>query len=102
MAVLSNITSIKIRGTYQTRDTGYLDDFRLHTARRGAAGHVASWIETCTCPTGYVGQFCEGCAHKYRHEPTNGGPFARCVPCNCNKHAESCEEDSGSNLFFSL
>lgn len=95
MSVLSNLTAIKIRGTYFPEGVGFIDDVKLKTARRGAAGQPANWIEFCTCPTGYVGQFCESCAHKYRHEPPNGGPFARCVPCNCNGHADSCEEDTG-------
>ncbi|KAK6627638.1 hypothetical protein RUM44_010117 [Polyplax serrata] len=95
MSVLANLTAIKIRGTYFSQGVGFLDEVKLRTARRGAAGQPANWIETCTCPSGYIGQFCESCAHKYRHEPPNGGPFARCVPCNCNGHADSCEEDTG-------
>lgn len=74
---------------------GFLDDVKLETARRGAAGTPAQWIELCTCPKGYVGQFCESCAPGYRHEPTSGGPFSPCVPCNCNGHADICDADTG-------
>ncbi|XP_046391414.1 laminin subunit gamma-1 isoform X2 [Ischnura elegans] len=95
MSVLSNLTAVKIRGTYTPEGVGFLDDVRLETARRGAAGKPATWIETCNCSLGYVGQFCESCAPGYRHEPANGGPFARCVPCNCNGHAEICEAETG-------
>ncbi|XP_071445859.1 laminin subunit gamma-1 [Hetaerina americana] len=95
MSVLSNLTAIKIRGSYTPEGVGFLDDVRLETARRGAAGKQATWIETCNCSLGYVGQFCESCAPGYRHEPANGGPFARCVPCNCNGHAEICEAETG-------
>jgi hypothetical protein len=49
----------------------------------------------CTCPDGYVGQFCESCAPGFRHEPANGGPFAPCVPCNCNGHADICDPETG-------
>lgn len=49
----------------------------------------------CTCPDGYVGQFCESCAPGYRHDPSNGGPFARCIPCNCNGHADVCDIETG-------
>lgn len=72
-----------------------MDDVRVETARRGAAGQPANWIEMCTCPDGYVGQYCESCAPGSRHEPANGGPFARCVPCNCNGHADICDAETG-------
>lgn len=68
---------------------------KLETAHRGAAGEPADWIEHCQCPTGYVGQFCESCAPGYHHDPPNGGPFALCVPCNCNGHADICETETG-------
>ncbi|XP_014218984.1 laminin subunit gamma-1 isoform X2 [Copidosoma floridanum] len=95
ISLLSNLTAIKIRGTYTHQGKGYLDDVRLETAHRGAAGEPADWVEHCTCPTGYVGQFCESCAPGYHHDPPNGGPFALCVPCNCNGHADICEAETG-------
>ncbi|XP_063244920.1 laminin subunit gamma-1 isoform X2 [Bacillus rossius redtenbacheri] len=95
ISVLSNLTAIKIRATYTPQGVGFLDDVKLETARRGAAGQPATWIERCTCPEGYVGQFCESCAPGYRHEPANGGSFAPCVPCNCNGHADYCEPETG-------
>ena len=58
MSILSNLTGIKIRATYTPRGSGFLDNVKLKTARRGAAGPPAPWIETCSCPDGYVGQFC--------------------------------------------
>ncbi|CAB3367583.1 Hypothetical predicted protein [Cloeon dipterum] len=95
MRILSNLTAIKIRGTYTLDGVGFLKDFKLQTARRDTAGKPANWIEMCTCPEGYVGQFCESCAPGYRHEPSYGGRFARCVPCNCNGHADICDADTG-------
>uniref|UniRef100_A0A1B6D2A0 Laminin subunit gamma-1 n=1 Tax=Clastoptera arizonana TaxID=38151 RepID=A0A1B6D2A0_9HEMI len=95
ISILSNLTAIKIRGTYTLQGVGFIDDVRLETARRGAAGAPATWIEMCTCPQGYVGQFCESCAPGYRHDPVSGGPFAPCVPCNCHGHAEICDADTG-------
>ncbi|XP_025424275.1 laminin subunit gamma-1 isoform X2 [Sipha flava] len=94
-SVLSNLTAIKIRGTYSDRGVGFLDDFSLQTARRGAPGLPANWVEMCTCPEGYIGQFCESCAPGSRHEPTSGGPFSPCVPCNCHGHASICDADTG-------
>nr|CAG4638917.1 EOG090X005Q [Daphnia magna] len=95
ISVLANLTAIRIRGSYTPRGSGYLDDVKLETARRGGSGSPANWIERCNCPEGYVGQFCESCAPGFRHEPANGGPFARCVPCNCNGHADICDAESG-------
>lgn len=95
MSILSNLTAIKIRSSYSDGGDAFLDDFELQTAHRGAAGNVAKWIEQCQCPEGYLGQFCESCAPGYRHSPANGGPFMPCIPCDCNKHAEICDSETG-------
>ncbi|UYV66192.1 LAMC3 [Cordylochernes scorpioides] len=73
--------------------SGFLDNVRLETAHR-APGPDATWVEICTCPEGYVGQFCESCAPGYRREGL-AGRFSRCIPCDCHGHAEYCDPDSG-------
>ncbi|KAJ3635456.1 hypothetical protein MTP99_008363 [Tenebrio molitor] len=95
MSILSNLTAIRIRATYAPRGTGYLDDVRLETASQGVAGRPALWVEQCACPAGYVGQFCESCEPGFRHSPSLGGPFMPCIPCDCNKHADICESETG-------
>lgn len=95
MSILSNLTAIKIRATYSDIGEAYIDDIELQTAHRGAAGFPATWIEQCVCPEGFLGQFCESCAPGFRHETANGGPFMRCIPCDCNKHAEICDSETG-------
>ena len=45
MAALSNITGILIRGTYVPLGHGYLDEVRVGSAKRGALGRQATWIE---------------------------------------------------------
>ncbi|GFY79495.1 laminin subunit gamma-1 [Trichonephila inaurata madagascariensis] len=95
ISILSNLTALKIKATYTPEGTGYLDNVRLDSAHRSPLGKEATWIEMCTCPEGYVGQFCESCAPGYRHDPANGGKFARCVPCNCHGHAEYCDPETG-------
>lgn len=76
---------------------GLLDDVRLVSGRRsvGPQSTRATFVELCSCPTGYVGQFCESCAAGYRRDPYGNGPFTRCIPCECNGHADYCDVDTG-------
>ncbi|CAB4054802.1 LAMC1 [Lepeophtheirus salmonis] len=37
---------------------------------------------------------CQFCMPGYHHK-NNGGPFARCIPCSCNGHADICDTESG-------
>lgn len=75
-------------------DAGYLDDVTILSARHGP-GIPATWVESCTCPTGYLGQFCEQCALGYRRETPSLGPYSPCVPCFCNGHSETCNPETG-------
>ncbi|XP_071154854.1 laminin subunit gamma-1-like [Mytilus edulis] len=96
LTILSNLTAIKIRATYSNGGVGFIDNIVMETARLGSnGGEVAAWVEQCTCPEGYVGQFCESCAAGYKRDPVNGGPFSNCVPCECFNHSDSCEPNSG-------
>uniref|UniRef100_A0A8C2D474 Laminin, gamma 3 n=1 Tax=Cyprinus carpio TaxID=7962 RepID=A0A8C2D474_CYPCA len=54
----------------------------------------ASWVEECSCPRGFTGQFCEHCAPGFTRETPNGGPLSPCVPCNCNQHG-TCHPETG-------
>lgn len=92
MAVLSNVSSIRIRGTYTPMGMGFIDEVTLETAVAGMNGKQAT-VEYCDCPPGFSGQFCEKC--KKGHHHNNGGPFARCVPCSCNNHSDYCDEETG-------
>jgi laminin gamma 1 len=106
--LLSNITSFRVRASYTTSGGAFLHDVRLESAVSsgdalestaiavpGMSGAGAHWVESCTCPNGYVGQFCEECKPGYRHDPSFGGPNAACVPCECNGHADYCDAESG-------
>jgi laminin gamma 1 len=94
LALLANITAVRVRGSFVTGGTGFLDEVRLGSAARAGSGEPANWIERCRCPEGYQGQFCELCQEGYHHE-RNGGPFAACVLCNCHGHADTCDAESG-------
>uniref|UniRef100_A0A672HPT0 Laminin subunit gamma-1 n=1 Tax=Salarias fasciatus TaxID=181472 RepID=A0A672HPT0_SALFA len=93
--LLHNLTSIKIRGTYSERSAGYLDEVSLVTARRGP-GAPARWVEQCTCPQGYQGQHCEQCTVGYRRARPELGAFSPCEACNCNRHSDACNPDTGA------
>ena len=85
---------------FTSSGAGFIDGVNLGTAKpRRNGGETANWVEQCTCPTGYVGQFCESCGPGYRQDPPNGGPFARCVPCDCNGHSDTCEPNTGKGIF---
>nr|XP_014351267.1 PREDICTED: laminin subunit gamma-1 [Latimeria chalumnae] len=92
--LLHNLTSIKIRGTYSPKSAGHLDDVKILTARPGH-GTPAHWVESCSCPPGYLGQFCERCAPGYRREIPSQGSFSPCVLCICNGHSDVCNPETG-------
>uniref|UniRef100_A0A2A4JWY1 Laminin subunit gamma-1 n=1 Tax=Heliothis virescens TaxID=7102 RepID=A0A2A4JWY1_HELVI len=97
MSLLQNLTAIKIRGTYNKPGEGYLMNFKLETAKVGRekGSAAANWVEKCSCPKAYVGDYCEECAPGYKHEPANGGPYSTCIPCDCNGHAHICDTATG-------
>ncbi|XP_053412515.1 laminin subunit gamma-3 isoform X2 [Nycticebus coucang] len=95
--VLTNLTSLHIcAGHHQSpgpAGQALLTAVQLTSARRGLSP-PASWVETCSCPTGYTGQFCESCAPGYKRETPRGGPYATCIPCTCNQHG-TCDPNTG-------
>ncbi|XP_078499294.1 laminin subunit gamma-2 [Lissotriton helveticus] len=91
--LLRNLTAIQIRATYGEYSTGYMGNVTLVSARP-ISGAPAPWVERCTCPPEYQGQFCERCAPGYRRRSTGRGPFSVCVPCNC-RGGGVCDPDTG-------
>lgn len=75
---------------------GHLDDVTITSARPGPGVPVA-WVESCSCPAGYEGQFCERCSSGFRRETPSLGPYSPCVPCACNGHSETCEPETGKS-----
>ncbi|XP_031418930.2 laminin subunit gamma-2 [Clupea harengus] len=90
--LLSNLTGIMIRGTFGENGRGYLDNVSLMSARKGS-GPPAGWVEKCSCPTGYEGQFCERCAPGYKRHSHDNDPLSSCEPCACQ--AGSCDPQTG-------
>ena len=106
MGIMSNLTAIRIRGTYTTPGEGFIDTVELETAlvklqfdgqfiqhlfQPGTGGETAKWIEQCECPVGYKGRHCETCEPGYFHDKRTG----KCVPCNCHGHSDYCHVDTG-------
>uniref|UniRef100_A0A673GN29 Laminin subunit gamma-2-like n=1 Tax=Sinocyclocheilus rhinocerous TaxID=307959 RepID=A0A673GN29_9TELE len=90
--LLSNLTAIKIRGTFGENGRGYLDDVSLVSAKLGP-GTPATWVEKCRCPAGYDGLFCERCATGYRRRFPGQGPQSPCDPCFCQ--GGTCDPETG-------
>ena len=49
IAILANITAIRIRGTYGGEGQGLLDEVKLGTAERGGTGPPATWEDISSC-----------------------------------------------------
>ncbi|KAG7526661.1 hypothetical protein JOB18_043597 [Solea senegalensis] len=90
--LLQNLTDIKIRATFGENGRGYLDDVRLVSAQR-RDGVPAPWVRTCSCPSGYAGEFCERCADGFRRSRPAEGAFGPCEPCSCT--GGSCDPMTG-------
>lgn len=90
--LLQNLTGIKIRATFGENGRGYLDNVQLVSARRGP-GVPAHWVQTCSCPPGYEGEFCERCSAGFRRRAPADGAFSPCEPCSCR--GGSCDPQTG-------
>lgn len=96
--LLSNISAIKIRASYIPMTKTFLNKLKLKTATAKlikSSTNTTLHVEQCTCPMGYIGQHCDACETGYRREPINGGLFAKCVPCTCNNHSITCDQNTG-------
>ncbi|NXW55402.1 LAMC3 protein, partial [Eurystomus gularis] len=86
--LLSNLTALRLRvSPSPVQGRLSLSEVQLMSAHPGP-GARASWVEECTCPLGYAGQFCQSCAPGFKREIPFGGPFVSCVPCACNQHGD--------------
>lgn len=100
IALLANITAIKIKATYSDMGSGFIDEVMLETAIASPGSNQATWVETCSCPDGHTGQHCESCTAGFKHDPPRGGKAAKCVPCKCNQHGEYCDSESGKSKYL--
>ncbi|KAM8849949.1 laminin subunit gamma-2 isoform 2-T2 [Spinachia spinachia] len=91
-ALLQNLTAVKIRATFGENGRGYLANVRLVTALR-VDGAPARWVQTCSCPPGYDGEFCERCSSDFRRRNPAEGAFSPCEPCSCR--GGGCDPQTG-------
>ncbi|XP_028274254.1 laminin subunit gamma-3 [Parambassis ranga] len=94
--LLYNLTALKISNAGGINYTSQLMGVRLTSAfiSSSPAHPPAPWVESCSCPVGFTGQFCERCASGFTREDPSKGPFSTCVPCNCHQHG-TCDPETG-------
>lgn len=80
-------------------DTSQLARVTLTSAliSSGRASPSAPWVESCSCPPGFTGQFCEQCSPGFTRQHPGRGPLSPCVPCNCHQHG-TCHQETGNAL----
>ncbi|KAM4527482.1 laminin subunit gamma-3 [Odontesthes bonariensis] len=94
--LLYNLTALKISNAGGHNYTSQLAGVTLSSASISSspAGHPAPWVESCSCPLGFEGQFCERCAPGFTRENPRRGPLSTCVPCSCHRHG-GCHPETG-------
>uniref|UniRef100_A0A8D3AEZ2 Laminin, gamma 3 n=1 Tax=Scophthalmus maximus TaxID=52904 RepID=A0A8D3AEZ2_SCOMX len=94
--LLYNLTAIRIGNAGGQNYTSQLAGVSLTSAliSSGPASPPAPWVETCSCPPGFAGQFCERCAPGFTWEVPARGPLSTCVPCSCHQHG-TCHPETG-------
>uniref|UniRef100_UPI0037E9A314 laminin subunit gamma-3 n=1 Tax=Semicossyphus pulcher TaxID=241346 RepID=UPI0037E9A314 len=94
--LLYNLTAFIISNAGGHNYTSQLAKVTLTSAviSTGPAGPPAPWVESCSCPPGFAGQFCEHCAPGFTREHPGRGPLSTCVPCNCHQHG-TCHPETG-------
>lgn len=95
MAVLSNVESMLLRGTYHTDQVECMLSRALWTSPKDTANEItSSLVEQCKCPMGYSGLSCETCEFGYvrvYENSTAHDRIGKCLPCSCNGHAATCD-----------
>ncbi|XP_077478681.1 laminin subunit gamma-3 [Stigmatopora argus] len=94
--LLRNTTALRVSNAGGLNYTSQLCEVTLTSASptTDPTAPPAPWVETCRCPTGFLGQFCERCAPGFTRDVPGGGPFSTCVPCDCHGHG-ICHPESG-------
>ena len=91
-----NLKRMLIRAKFHTDQIeGSLHNLDMDLANRTSTNpKIAIGTEMCDCPEGYAGLSCETCAPGYRRV-NNTLVNGKCVKCDCNNHAPSCDPYTG-------
>ncbi|XP_061658227.1 laminin subunit gamma-3 [Syngnathoides biaculeatus] len=94
--LLHDVTALRITNAGGLNYTSQLSRVRLASASPAddEAAPPAPWVESCSCPVGFVGRFCERCAPGFTREVPGGGSFSPCVRCDCHRHG-TCNPETG-------
>ncbi|XP_068190889.1 laminin subunit gamma-3 [Antennarius striatus] len=94
--LLYNLTSLRISNAGGHNYTSQLARVTLTSAfiSSGPSSRPAPWVESCSCPQGFAGQFCEQCAPGFTREDPGKGAISTCVPCQCHQHG-TCHPQTG-------
>eukprot|EP00794_Sanderia_malayensis_P016180 gene16180-17806_t len=102
IAILRNLKALLIRAKWATASGQFsgLASVRMQYSSpiQAANALLANNVESCSCPAGYTGLSCERCSMGYTKATPNGLAEVKCVRCNCNNHASSCDPVNGTCL----
>nr|XP_015798708.2 laminin subunit gamma-3 [Nothobranchius furzeri] len=95
--LLYNLTALKISNAGGHNYTSQLAGVTLTSASIASQPNSppALWVESCSCPRGLAGQFCERCTQGFTREDSSRGLLSACVPCNCHHHGP-CHPETGA------
>uniref|UniRef100_A0A1A7X3X2 Laminin, gamma 3 n=1 Tax=Iconisemion striatum TaxID=60296 RepID=A0A1A7X3X2_9TELE len=95
--LLYSLTALKISNAGGHNYTSQLAGVTLASASIASNPNSppAPWVESCSCPQGFAGQFCERCAQGFTREDPSSGLLSACVPCNCHHHGP-CHPETGA------
>ncbi|OAF68069.1 Laminin subunit gamma-1 [Intoshia linei] len=99
--LLSNISSIKIRGSYSM--SGHSKLYKISLGSGVYMGNIANstemksvtHIQKCICLAGYIGKLCESPAEGYYRANKKLGSFSKSAKCRCNNHSDICNPETG-------
>ncbi|CAD6997953.1 unnamed protein product [Ceratitis capitata] len=100
LSVLSALDSLLVRGTYHTDqvETSLERVIIYSGGTELGSTKLSTRVEQCVCPMGYAGLSCESCDFGFIRiweNATDHQLVAKCIPCPCNGHSNSCDLQSG-------
>ncbi|XP_064459482.1 basement membrane-specific heparan sulfate proteoglycan core protein-like isoform X3 [Ornithodoros turicata] len=100
MQVLQNVENIFVRASFDDSLTeSSIENIEIESASYiDPKNEPAVHVEQCSCPEGYIGNSCEHCAPGYvrrRSGPYLGECLQGVLPCSCNGHSNSCDQQTG-------